>query len=64
MIITKRREQFYHHKVSRSCTVVVINEHHVSAIAAGVEGTYKCKENECFDEMNQSKSDAFEVIAT
>ena len=59
MIIIKSRERFYHHKLSRSCMVVVINEHHVSCITAGVEGKCKFKENECFDEMNQSKTDAF-----
>ena len=64
MIIAKSRERFYHYKLSQPCTVVVINEYHVSTIAAGVKGTCKCKENECFDEMNQSKTDAFGIIAT
>ena len=64
MIIIESRERFYHYKLSRPCTVAVINEYHVSTIAADVEGTCKCKENECFDEMNQSKTDAFEIIVT
>ena len=64
MIIAKSRERFYHYKLSQPCTVVVINEYHVSTIAAGVAGRCKCKDNECADEMNQSKTYAFEIIAT
>ena len=60
----KKSERFYHYKLSRPCTVVVINEDHVSVIAAGVAGRFKCKEIERFDGKNQSKTDAFEIIAT
>ena len=63
MIIIKSLEQFCLYKLSRSVTVVVANEYYVSAIAAGAEGRCKCKEGQCFDEMNQSKTDAFEIIA-
>ena len=64
MIIRKVQEQIYHYKLSRPCTVVVINDYHVSAIPAGVEGRYRCKDKKHFDEINQSETDVFEIIAT
>ena len=63
MIIIDVSEQFYHYKLSRTFTVVVIYKYHVSAIPAGVEGRCRCEEKEHFDEINQSKTDAFEIIA-
>ena len=44
--------------------VGVINEHDVSTIPNGVEGRCRCKKEERFGENNQSKIDAFEIIAT
>ena len=55
---------FHDYKLNRLCTVGVINEYHVSAIPAGHKGTFRCKEKERFDDINQSKTDVFEIIAT
>ena len=64
MIIIKFQEQFYHYKTSRPCTVGVINEYHVSIIPAGTQRRFRFKDNERFDEINQSKTDQFKIIAT
>ena len=64
MIIIKFQEHFYLYKTSRPCTVGVINEYDVSIILAGVQWRCRCKGNERFDEINQSKIDGFEIVAT
>ena len=64
MIIIQFQEQFYHYKTSRPCTVGVINEYHVSIILARVQWRCRCKDNERFDDINQSKIDGFEIVAT
>lgn len=55
---------FHDYKLNRLCTVDAINEYHVSAIPAGLKGTCRCKKKELFDDINQSKTDVFEIIAT
>ena len=64
MIIIKVSQQFYHYKLSPPGKVGAIHERHVFTILAGVKGRCRCKEKVCFDEINQSKTDAFEIIAT
>ena len=64
MIIIKIQERFYHSIFSKPCTVVVINEYHFWFIITGVKERCRCKQKECFDDMNQSKTDTFEIIAT
>ena len=54
-------EWFYHYKLSRPYTVVVINEYHGSAVPAGVKGRRKYKE-ENIDDISQSKTNAFEIM--
>ena len=62
--VKESQEWFYQCKLSRPSTVVIIKKYHVSTIAAAIKGRCKFKENECLDEMNQSETDAFEIIAT
>ena len=64
VIVKKFQKRFYYYKLSQPCAISVINEYHVFAIPVGVVGGWRCREKDVFEEINNSKTDIFEIMAT
>ena len=60
VIVKKFQKRFYYYKLSQPCAISVINEIEI----VGVVGGWRCREKDVFEEINNSKTDIFEIMAT